>query len=55
MIERECIRLLYLWLMAKLKRSTDINQRAKSIVDIAKGEVTETLEQVDELKAAAAA
>lgn len=41
--------------MAKIKRPTDINQRAKSIVDIATGEVTETPEQIDELKAAAAA
>jgi len=41
--------------MAKTKRPTDINQRAKSIVDIATGEVTETPEQIDELKAAASA
>jgi hypothetical protein len=45
----------YLWGMAKLKRPTDLNQRAKSIVDIATGEVSETTEQKDELKAAAAA
>ena len=41
--------------MAKIKRPTDINQRAKSIVDIATGEITETPEQIDELKAAASA
>jgi general stress protein YciG len=41
--------------MAKLKRPTDINQRAKSIVDIATGEVEETPEQISEIKAAAAA
>ena len=41
--------------MGKTKRPTDINQRAKSIVDIATGEVTETHEQTDELKAAASA
>ena len=41
--------------MAKTKRPTDINQRAKRIVDIATGEVTETPEQISEIKAAAAA
>lgn len=41
--------------MAKIKRPTDINQRAKNIVDLATGEVTETPEQIDEIKAAAAA
>lgn len=41
--------------MAKVKRPTDTNQRAKSIVDIATGEVKETQEQVDEIKAAAQA
>lgn len=46
---------MYLYIMAKPKRPTDINQRAKSIVDIATGEVSETPEQIDELKAAAAA
>ena len=41
--------------MAKIKRPTDINQRAKNIVDLATGEVTETPEEIDEIKAAAAA
>ena len=41
--------------MAKVKRPTDINQRAKSIVDLATGETKETQEEVDALKAAAAA
>ena len=41
--------------MAKIKRPTDINQRAKSIVDIATGEVSETKEEKDVIKAAAAA
>lgn len=40
--------------MAKIKRPTDINQRAKSIVDIATGEVSDNIEQ-DPIKAAAAA
>jgi hypothetical protein len=55
MLDRISKYVLYLWGMAKIKRPTDINQRAKSIVDIATGEVTETPEQIDELKAAAAA
>jgi hypothetical protein len=33
---------IYICFMAKIKRPTDINQRAKSIVDITTGEVTET-------------
>lgn len=41
--------------MAKTKRPTDINQRAKSIVDIATGEIEDTQQEKDELKAAAAA
>ncbi len=41
--------------MAKNKRPTDINQRAKSIVDIATGEVTESKEEKDLIKAAASA
>jgi hypothetical protein len=41
--------------MAKKKRSTDINQKAKSIVDIAKGEAEDTLKEKDAIKAAAAA
>ncbi|MDP4283849.1 MAG: histone H1 [Bacteroidota bacterium] len=41
--------------MAKIKRPTDTNQRAKSIVDIATGEVTETPEEIDAIKAAASA
>ncbi len=41
--------------MAKPKRPTDINQRAKSIVDIATGEVEETKEEKDLIKAAASA
>ena len=38
----------------KAKRPTDINQRAKSIVDIATGENKDTISQ-DEVKSAAAA
>jgi len=38
----------------KAKRPTDINQRAKSIVDIATGESKDTISQ-DEVKSAAAA
>lgn len=45
---------LYLWGMAKIKRPTDINQRAKSIVDIATEEKDEA-KQADDLKSAAAA
>ncbi len=41
--------------MAKIKRPTDLNQRAKSIVDIATGEVTENITPKDVLKEAAAA
>jgi hypothetical protein len=41
--------------MAKKKRPTDINQKAKSIVDIATGESEDTLKEKDQLKAAAAA
>jgi len=41
--------------MAKVKRPTDINQRAKSIVDLATGGAIETPQEVDALKAAAAA
>jgi hypothetical protein len=41
--------------MAKKKRPTDINQKAKSIVDIATGQAEDTLKQKDELKAAASA
>jgi hypothetical protein len=41
--------------MAKSKRPTDINQRAKSIVDIATGETKDTTTQEDIIKAAAAA
>jgi hypothetical protein len=39
----------------KTKRPTDINQRAKSIVDIATGEVEESKAEQDDIKAAAAA
>ncbi|MEJ7831137.1 MAG: hypothetical protein WKF91_23220 [Segetibacter sp.] len=39
--------------MAKIKRPTDINQRAKNIVDLATGETTEPVR--DEVKVAAAA
>ena len=35
---------LYLWDMAKIKRPTDINQRAKSIVDLATEEKEKTPE-----------
>lgn len=41
--------------MAKVKRPADINQRAKSIVDLATGGAVETPQEVDALKAAAAA
>jgi hypothetical protein len=41
--------------MAKKKRPTDLNQKAKSIVDIATGQAEDTLKQKDELKAAASA
>ena len=37
------------------KRPTDLNQRAKSIGDIATGEVEETKEEKDAIKAAASA
>lgn len=40
--------------MAKAKRPTDTNQRAKSIVDIATGETEDTLSK-EEVKSAAAA
>lgn len=40
--------------MAKKKRPTDINQRAKSIVDLVTGE-TEDTEKIDPIRAAAAA
>lgn len=43
---------LYL-LVLKSKRPTDVNQRAKRIVDIATGEVTESKEDIDLIKAAA--
>mgnify|MGYP001600186579 CR=1 FL=1 len=46
---------MYFCLMAKAKRPTDPNQRAKSIVDIATGEVEDTIIPQDEIKAAAAA
>ena len=38
----------------KAKRPTDINQRAKNIVDIATGESEDTPTQKDDLKSAAA-
>ena len=41
--------------MAKKKRPTDINQRAKSIVDIATGEVEDNLKEKDLIKLAASA
>ena len=41
--------------MAKIKRPTDINQRAKLIADIATGEITESQEEKNDLKAAASA
>jgi hypothetical protein len=41
--------------MAKKKRPTDTNVRAKSIVDIATGEIEDTAKQADPIKAAAAA
>jgi len=41
--------------MAKAKRPTDINQRAKSIVDIATGETEDNLKEKDLVKLAASA
>lgn len=41
--------------MAKSKRPTDINQRAKSIVDIATGDSEDSLKEKDLIKAAASA
>ncbi|MGN6264225.1 MAG: hypothetical protein ACTHM5_01065 [Ginsengibacter sp.] len=41
--------------MAKKKRPTDINQRAKSIVDIATGEAEDNLKEKDLIKLAASA
>lgn len=41
--------------MAKTKRPTDINQRAKSIVDIATGEKEDNLKEKDLIKLAASA
>jgi hypothetical protein len=41
--------------MAKAKRPTDINKRAKSIVDIATGETTDPVTPTDPIKSAAAA
>lgn len=41
--------------MAKNKRPTDLNQRAKSIVDIATGEVEDNLKEKDLIKLAASA
>jgi len=44
MLDRKSNGNLYLWGMAKAKRPTDINQKAKSIVDIATGESEDTKE-----------
>ena len=41
--------------MAKIKRPTDINQRANNIVDIANGEIEETKVEKDLIKAASSA
>lgn len=41
--------------MAKKKRPTDINQRAKSIVDIATGEIEDNLKEKDLVRLAASA
>ena len=41
--------------MAKSKRPTDINQRAKSIVDIATGEIEDNQKETDLIKLAASA
>jgi len=46
---------LYICFMAKSKRPTDINQKAKSIVDIATGDSEDTLKEKDLIKAAASA
>lgn len=54
MLDRISKEFVYLG-MAKKKRPTDINQKAKSIVDIATGQTEDTLKQKDELKAAASA
>lgn len=40
--------------MAKVKLPTDINKRAKSIVDIATGEIEDNIKEVDPIKVAAA-
>ena len=40
--------------MAKKKRPTGVTQRAKSIVDIATGEIEDNTKQADPIKAAAA-
>ena len=41
--------------MAKAKSPTDVNQRAKSIVDIATGESEDNAKEKDPIKAAASA
>lgn len=41
--------------MAKIKRPTDINQRAKNIVDIATSEIEDNLKESDLVKLAASA
>ncbi len=51
----EQAKVLYICFMAKSKRPTDINQRAKSIVDIATGDSEDSLKEKDLIKAAASA
>lgn len=45
--------ILYICLMAKSKRPSDINKRAKSIIDIATGETKDSLLTPDGKNAAA--
>ena len=54
MLDRKSIKYYLCFMAKKPKRPTDINQRAKSIVDIATGEVEETKE-TDLIKLAASA
>lgn len=44
---------LYIWGMAKAKHPADLNKRAKSIVDIATGEIDQTPVEKDALSSAA--
>jgi hypothetical protein len=55
MLDRISKDFVYLWSMAKSKRPTDLNQRAKSIVDIATGQSEDTVTPVDGKNPAAVA